>query len=215
MTLSSIQQYLASLPKTKGLDLEKLHQHLLRLMPNCQLWFLEGKDEKGKVISNPNIGYGEMIMPLAGGKSRKFYQIGISANTGGISVYIMGIRDKNFLSDRFAKTLGKAKITGYCIKFKKLSDIDLDTLSEAIKSGLNQSHSTMPDKKTVSKSEVAMSNPTLKNGDSCIVIKGTHQGKSGIVQDLHLSKTGHLTLTVLQQDGVRFKTLGRNVEIRK
>ncbi len=55
----------------------------------------------------------------------------------------------------------------------------------------------------------------LKNGDHCKAIAGTHKGKSGIVQDLKTSKTGHITITVLQSDGVRFKTLGRNVEIVK
>jgi ribosomal protein S4E len=53
----------------------------------------------------------------------------------------------------------------------------------------------------------------LKNGDFCLVIGGTHKGKSGIVQDLNTSKTGHITITVRQENGVRFKTLGRNVQI--
>ncbi|MEZ5013986.1 MAG: KOW motif-containing protein [Chitinophagales bacterium] len=52
----------------------------------------------------------------------------------------------------------------------------------------------------------------LKNGDQCKVIGGTHKGKSGIVQDLHTSKSGHITITVLQSNGARCKTLGKNVE---
>jgi ribosomal protein S4E len=55
----------------------------------------------------------------------------------------------------------------------------------------------------------------VKNGDHCTVIKGTHKGKSGLVQDLNISKTGHTTITVLQDNGVRFKTLARNVELQK
>ncbi|MDQ0475672.1 MULTISPECIES: RNA-binding protein [Chryseobacterium] len=51
----------------------------------------------------------------------------------------------------------------------------------------------------------------LKNGVFCQVIGGTHKGKSGTVQDLHLSKTGHRTITVLQENGIRFKTLAKNV----
>ena len=51
----------------------------------------------------------------------------------------------------------------------------------------------------------------LKDGDKCTVVAGTHIGKSGIVQDLNTSKTGHITITVLQKNGVRFKTLGKNV----
>lgn len=55
--------------------------------------------------------------------------------------------------------------------------------------------------------------PELKDGDPCIVIAGTHKGKRGIARDLKISKTGHLTITVVQANGDRFKTLGRNVEV--
>jgi ribosomal protein S4E len=53
----------------------------------------------------------------------------------------------------------------------------------------------------------------LKDGDHCQVVRGTHAGKSGTVQDIKTSKTGHVTITVLQADGERFKTLARNVSI--
>lgn len=55
--------------------------------------------------------------------------------------------------------------------------------------------------------------PNLKDGDLCTVITGTHKGKSGTVRDLNVSKTGHLTITVVQENGDRFKTLGRNVQV--
>lgn len=58
-----------------------------------------------------------------------------------------------------------------------------------------------------------MSQVVLKEDDFCSVIKGTHKGKSGFVKDLHTSKTGHITITVLQKDGIRFKTLAKNVEL--
>jgi ribosomal protein S4E len=51
----------------------------------------------------------------------------------------------------------------------------------------------------------------LKDGDQCTVIGGTHTGKSGTVRDINTSKTGHITITVEQKNGVRFKTLGKNV----
>jgi ribosomal protein S4E len=53
--------------------------------------------------------------------------------------------------------------------------------------------------------------PGLKNGDQCKVIAGTHKGKAGTVADLKTSKTGHITITVVQENGERFKTLGRSV----
>ncbi len=102
-------------------------------MPKCKLWFLDGKDEKGKTVSNPNIGYGLQAMKLAGGKTREFYQIGLSANTTGISVYIIGIDDKTYLLKTYGKKLGKASVTGYCIKFKTLKDINTDILQAAIR----------------------------------------------------------------------------------
>lgn len=55
----------------------------------------------------------------------------------------------------------------------------------------------------------------LKDGDFCKVITGTHKGKSGLVQDINKSKTGQITITVLQKNGVRFKTLGKSVEVTK
>lgn len=107
-------------------------------MPKCKLWFLDGKDDKGKIVSNPNIGYGNQKMKYADGKTKEFYQIGISANTTGISVYIMGLEDKKYLPGNYEKTIGKASVTGYCIKFKKLKDINLDVLEDAIRYGVEQ-----------------------------------------------------------------------------
>ena len=51
----------------------------------------------------------------------------------------------------------------------------------------------------------------LKDGDKCEVIGGTHKGKSGTIRDINTSKTGHITITVVQKNGIRFKTLGKNV----
>lgn len=56
-------------------------------------------------------------------------------------------------------------------------------------------------------------NITLQDGDKCKVIGGTHKGKSGRVTDIHTIKTGHITITVVQENGLRFKTLGKNVEV--
>lgn len=55
----------------------------------------------------------------------------------------------------------------------------------------------------------------VKDGDRCEVTGGTHKGKSGTVRDLNVSRTGHLTLTVVQDSGQRFKTLAGNVVVRR
>jgi len=131
-----IKQYIASQPEQKSSDMQELHQHILEVLPKSKLWFLDGKDDKGKIVSNPNIGYGSYSIKYADGTTREFYQIGLSANTTGISVYIMGIKDKKYLATTYGKNLGKASVTGYCIKFKTIKDINVDILQEAIRDGV-------------------------------------------------------------------------------
>ncbi len=130
-----IKKYISSQPEPKRSDMQELHRIILQTMPACKLWFLDGKDDKGKIVSNPNIGYGIQTMKLAGGKTSEFYQIGLSPNTTGISVYILGIKDKKYLTQTYGKKLGKASVTGYCIKFKTIKDINIDILQAAIRFG--------------------------------------------------------------------------------
>ena len=137
-TPERIKEYIATQPEPKRSEMQQLHHIILALMPTCKLWFLDGKDEKGKTVSNPNIGYGSHAIRYADGKTKEFYQIGISANTTGISVYIMGVNDKKYLTQTFGKDLGKASVTGYCIRFKTLTDIRIDVLKTAIQYGIEQ-----------------------------------------------------------------------------
>ena len=134
-----IKDYITSQPEPKSSDMQELHRLILQVMPKSKLWFLDGKNSDNKTVSNPNIGYGLQTMKYADGKTREFYQIGLSANTTGISVYILGIKDKKYLSQAYGKKLGKASVTGYCIKFKTLNDINIDILKEAIRYGLEDS----------------------------------------------------------------------------
>jgi Domain of unknown function (DU1801) len=130
-----IKKYISSQPEPKRSDLQVLHDIILQVMPACKLWFLDGKDSEGKTVSNPNIGYGLRTMKYADGTTREFYQIGLSANKTGISVYILGIEDKKYLAEAYGKELGKASVTGYCIRFKTLKDINLEILEAAIRFG--------------------------------------------------------------------------------
>lgn len=137
---NQIKDYIAVQPESKRSDMQELHDIILGMIPDCKLWFLDGRDESGRPVSNPSIGYGVQTMKYADGKTREFYQIGISANATGISVYIMGIKDKKYLAETYEKKLGKASVTGYCIKFRKLENIDVDTLVDAIRYGVEQTH---------------------------------------------------------------------------
>jgi hypothetical protein len=113
-----------------------LDRLIRKAMPRCKLWFMDGKDDKGKIVTNPNIGYGLQTLKYAGGKTREFYQVGFSATAAGISVYILGLEDRKFLAKTYARTIGKASVTGYCIRFKSLKDIDTGVLADAIRHGV-------------------------------------------------------------------------------
>jgi hypothetical protein len=84
--------------------MQVLYKHILQVLPKCKLWFLDGRDDKGKIVTNPNIGYGFYTIKYTDGTTREFYQIGLSANTTGISVYIMGIKDKKHLAQTYGKS---------------------------------------------------------------------------------------------------------------
>ena len=80
--------------------------------------------------------YGVYTITYADGSLREFYRIGLSANTTGISVYVLGLDDKTYLARTYGASIGNASVTGYCIKFRRLSVIDAEVLHSAIRHGM-------------------------------------------------------------------------------
>ena len=130
--------YITGQPEPKRSAMQELHRIILEVMPACKLWFMDGKNSENKTVSNPNIGYGFHTIKYADGKTRAFYQIGMSENTTGISVYILGIKDKTYLAKTYGKEIGKASVSGYCIKFKTLKDLNIEILEAAIRYRVEQ-----------------------------------------------------------------------------
>ena len=135
---AQIKNYITSQPEPKRSEMQELHRIILQVLPACKLWFLDGKNSENKIVSNPNIGYGFYTIKYTDGTTREFYQIGMCANKTGISVYILGIKDKGYLALAYGKKIGKASVSGYCIKFKTLKDINIDILEAAIRYGFEQ-----------------------------------------------------------------------------
>ena len=129
------KNYISCQVEPKRSEMQSIHELILQVSPSCKLWFNNGKNSDGKTIANPNIGYGFYTINYADGTSKEFYQIGLSANKTGISIYILGIKDKTYLAKTYGKRLGKASVTGYCIKFKTLKDINIDILESVIRYG--------------------------------------------------------------------------------
>lgn len=115
-----VEAYLASQPEPKQTDLRQLHARMQAEFPGCRLWFNDATNKDGKVVANPNIGYGVYTITYANGSSREFYRIGLSANTTGISVYVLGLDDKTYLARTYGASIGNASVMGYCIKFRRL-----------------------------------------------------------------------------------------------
>lgn len=137
-----IEAYLAGQPEPKQADLRQLHARMLADFPGCRLWFTDGTNEDGKVVANPSVGYGVYTINYANGSTRDFYRIGLSANSTGISVYVLGLDDKTYLTCIYGASIGKASVTGYCIKFKQLSVIDTDVLLSAIRDSMTADHTS-------------------------------------------------------------------------
>ncbi|MFT4108958.1 hypothetical protein [Propionicimonas sp.] len=131
-----VEAYLACQPEPKRADLRTVHARVLAEFPGCRLWFSDGRNEAGKVVANPGIGYGVRTITYANGSSREFYRIGLGANATGISVYVLGLPDRTHLARSYGESIGKAGVTGYCIRFRRLSDIDQDVLLAAIRDAM-------------------------------------------------------------------------------
>jgi hypothetical protein len=113
-----IQKYISSQPESKRSDMQELHRIIQEIMPACKLWFLDGKNGEDKTVSNPNIGYGLYTIKYADGKTRDFYQIGMSANKTGISIYILGINDKTYLAKTYGEKIARRAYPGIVLSLK-------------------------------------------------------------------------------------------------
>ena len=130
--LDSVHTYIESHPEPKRSDLSRLHDKFESLFPGEAVSFFDGLDDSGKVVANPTLGYGKHTIQYASGATRETFKLGLSANKTGLSVYLMGITDSKLLQQTFQGRLGKAKVTGYCIRFGKLADIDVDVLVDSL-----------------------------------------------------------------------------------
>ncbi len=130
-----IKTFISSQIPSKQQDLLLLNELLLQLMPEAKRTFFDGLNEEGKVVANPTIGYGERTLYYVDGSSKDSFRIGVSANKTGISIYLIGLEDHDYLKKHFADKMGKASVSAYCIRFKSLKDLDLNVLKEVLTYG--------------------------------------------------------------------------------
>jgi hypothetical protein len=124
-------------PDTRQQELQEFIRIVAQVAPQEKAAFFDGKDKEGKVVTNPTIGFGSYLHLYSDGRAEQMYRIGISPNATGFSIYVLGLKDKEILKTRYANSIGKAKVTGYCIKFKSLKDLDEKIVLDLIKFALH------------------------------------------------------------------------------
>lgn len=133
-----IDTFIASLPDQKRHELVTMHQLTTSISPATKLWFHDGKNSENKTVANPTIGYGLQTLRYAGGETKEWFQLGISTNKTGFTIYALGIDDKSTLSKLFGDKIGKASVGTYSIKFKSLKDIDMNVLEALLQFALEK-----------------------------------------------------------------------------
>ena len=127
-----IKELIQSQAEPKQSEMQELHNLILKSMPRCKQWYFDGKNEEGKQVAHPTIGYGNYTITYKDESTREFFRIGLLANPTGLAVHIMGIDDKKYLKDTYGKTIGKAKVGSNGITFKSIKDINLEILKKVI-----------------------------------------------------------------------------------
>ncbi len=131
-SLAPFDQFAAQFEWAQHSEITQLHELIVSLLPNGKLHVESGVSDNGKIIHNPTLCYGELDLPLSGGKTRRTFQIGLTSNATGLSVHVMGLRNKCSLKELMGPNIGKASITGYCLRFKTIKSVSLEALSTGL-----------------------------------------------------------------------------------
>lgn len=110
-------------------------QWIAKHFPLLETSFFDGKNASGKIVTNPTYGFGKLVQSNVN-RGNPTFQLGVSANSAGITLSFIGIRNHINLSE-LCHGIGNASITKYCIKFKSFNDLDEIVLLEAIKTIVN------------------------------------------------------------------------------
>lgn len=118
----SIKEYFDALPKERREALEFLHKLIHETAPSLK----------------PNFIYN---MPGYGSFKYKNYKkeiidwptIAIASQKNYISLYICAVDNKEYIAEKYKDELGKVSVGRSCIRFKKIDDLNLNTLKKVIK----------------------------------------------------------------------------------
>lgn len=118
----SIKEYFDALPDDRREIMEFLNNFIMRNAPGLKPNFLynmpgygsfEYKNNKKEILNWPTIAIA----------SQKNY----------ISLYICAVNKDGYIAEQYKNDLGKVSVGKSCIRFKKISDLNLEALKKVIK----------------------------------------------------------------------------------
>ena len=124
MPPTTVDDYLAALDEPRRTDMMALHSLITRALPK----HLPTAESAG-------IGYGSYHYKYASGREGDCAVIALSSRKQYISVYVMGSEDGKFIAEAHRSEFPKASVGKCCIRFKRISDIDLKALRKVVKLG--------------------------------------------------------------------------------
>jgi hypothetical protein len=120
-------EYIASLPEPRRTEMQTLHDRIVKALPRLQPSMQSGM-----------IGYGSYRYKYASGREGECAVISLSSRANYISVYVNGVEDGQYVAEKYKDRLPKANVGKSCIRFKRLSDVDLNALEQILKHGAAQ-----------------------------------------------------------------------------
>lgn len=116
------QEYIDLIDEPRKTEIKKLDAFIKKTVPKLKPFIIAGM-----------IGYGKYHYKSKSGREGDWSIIALASQKNYISVYACGVKDGEYVAEKYKKDLPKADIGKSCIRIKKVEDIDLDILAKILK----------------------------------------------------------------------------------
>lgn len=116
------EEYIAGVDEHRRDDIQQLHDFIREIAPELE-----------PTMGFGILGYGRFHYKYASGREGEWMKIGIASNKRYISFYCCSADEQGYVAERYRERLPKASIGKSCVRFKRLSDLDLEVLGSLIR----------------------------------------------------------------------------------